>query len=106
MDFSGEEKPLISVDGDLAYWASRNERYEGTPVRRAFDTFANPPEFELYDLENDPVEFENLAAKPEYREVKERLTRALLEYRKRTDDPFLDPEFMERIRKRATPPKQ
>jgi N-sulfoglucosamine sulfohydrolase len=95
---ASKERPSTGIDGDPAYKVSQQPRFEGTSVRKAFNTFANPPEFELYDLENDPVEFNNLASKAEYREVQERLTRALLEYRKRTDDPFLDSEFLEKMR--------
>jgi len=51
---------------------------------------------------NDPVEFNNLAGKPKYRAIQERLAKALLEYRKQTDDPFLDPGFLKRIGKRAS----
>ncbi|MCK4794274.1 MAG: DUF4976 domain-containing protein, partial [Desulfobacteraceae bacterium] len=69
---------------------------------RAFETFANPPAFELYDLKNDPVEFNNLAGKPEYRAIQERLAKALLEYRKHTDDPFLAPGFLKRTGRRAS----
>jgi len=96
---AGKAKPSTGIDGDQAFKVSQQPRYEGTAVRRAFNTFANPPEFELYDLENDPVEFNNLAGNAEYRAVQERLTKALLEYRKQTDDPFLDPEFLEKMRR-------
>lgn len=103
---AGKAKPSSGIDGDPAYRVSRESRYDGTAVRRAFDTFADPPEFELYDLKNDPVEFENQAGKAAYRAVQERLTKALLEYRKQTDDPFLDPAFMEKIRKRTSSRRQ
>ena len=43
-----------TIDGDIGYPTSRQERYAGTAIRKAFDTFAKPPDFELYDLENDP----------------------------------------------------
>jgi N-sulfoglucosamine sulfohydrolase len=94
---AGKTNPLTGIDGDPAYRVSQQPRYEGTLVRRAFDTFANPPQFELYDLEKDAVEFNNLAGKSEYREIQERLTKALLEYREQTDDPFLDPSFLKKI---------
>jgi N-sulfoglucosamine sulfohydrolase len=96
---AGKARPSTGIDADPAYEVSQQPRYDGTPVRRAFNTFANPPEFELYDLERDPVEFNNLAGNAEYRAVQERLTRALLQYRKRTDDPFLDLEFLEKMRR-------
>ena len=90
--------------GDLAYRVSREQRYNGTPVRQAFDTLADPPEYELYDLENDSAEFHNLAGKPDYREVQRRLTQMLIEYRNATDDPFRDSAFLERFSRRAASP--
>ncbi|MHC4167248.1 MAG: sulfatase family protein [Planctomycetota bacterium] len=98
---AGKSKPSNSIDADPAYRLSRQPRYDGTPVRRAFETFANPPEFELYDLQEDPVEFNNVAGETEYRAIQKRLTEALFEYRKQTDDPFLDPEFVEKINRRG-----
>lgn len=92
---AGKLEPSHTIDGDLGYPLSREARYDGTDVRRAFDTFADPPEFELYDLDNDPWEFDNLAGQPEYEEIQQRLRNALGEWRKATDDPFLDPEFLE-----------
>ena len=97
---AGKAKPSTSIDADPAYRVSREPRYDGTPQRRAFDTFADPPEFELYDLQSDPVEFNNLAEKPEYGKIQARLTRALVEYRNETDDPFLDPEFVKKMDQR------
>jgi len=98
---AGKSKPSSSIDADPAYRISQQPRYDGTPVRRAFDTFANPPEFELYDLQNDPVEFNNLAGQPQYHAVQERLTKSLFEYRRQTDDPFLDPDFVRKIDQRG-----
>lgn len=98
---AGKSKPSNSIDADPAYRISQQPRYDGTPVRRAFETFADPPEFELYDLQNDPVEFSNLAGKAEYRAIQKRLTEALLEYRRQTDDPFLDPAFVRKIDQRG-----
>jgi len=98
---AGKSKPSNSIDADPAYRISRQSRYDGTPVRQAFDTFANPPEFELYDLRNDPVEFNNLAGKAGHEAIQKRLTEALFEYRRQTDDPFLDPEFVEKIDRRG-----
>jgi len=92
-------QPAGQVDGDIGYTVSREERYTGTPIRKAFDTYANPPEFELYDLEKDPWEFNNLAGKTEYSEVEARMKEALLAWRQETEDPALDPSFHERVRK-------
>ncbi|MHC4426810.1 MAG: sulfatase family protein, partial [Planctomycetota bacterium] len=70
---AGKARPSTGIDADPAYRVSQQPHYDGTPVRRAFDTFADPPEFELYDLQNDAVEFDNLAGKPEYAAIQERL---------------------------------
>ena len=36
-------------------------------AKRLIDRFVHRPEFEFYDVENDPWEMNNLADKPEYR---------------------------------------
>jgi N-sulfoglucosamine sulfohydrolase len=96
---AGKARPTPFVDGDIGYTTSREARYDGTPVRAAFDTYFDPPEFELYDLEKDPWEFHNLAGKAEYGEVEQRLKAALKAWRHETDDPALDPTFHERVQK-------
>ncbi len=93
--------PRTGIDGDLGYVTSREERYDGTPVRRAFDILANPPEFELYDLEEDPWEFRNLADEQEHAATLERLQTALEDWRRATSDPLLDPAFVEEMRQRV-----
>ena len=50
-----------------------------------------PPEFELYDLSEDPYEFHNLAEDEAYGKVKKRLVNALRKWQKQSCDPFLDP---------------
>ncbi|NNG15950.1 MAG: sulfatase [Gemmatimonadales bacterium] len=97
---SGTAKPSNSIDNDKAYEESRKPPYAGTSVGRAFETLADPPEFELYDLETDPIEFHNLAGLPEYREVQVELTQALLAWRQETNDPFLDPAFTDEVARR------
>ncbi len=93
---AGQRKPRPEVDGDKAYVTAGESRYEGTDVRRAFETFVNPPEYELYDLEEDPVEFHNLAGDPEMEEIESRLKQALMDWRHATRDPFLDPDYAAR----------
>jgi N-sulfoglucosamine sulfohydrolase len=92
-----KQKPSPGIDGDFAYKFSRDSRYDGTDVRRAFDTFADPPEFELYDLETDPVEFHNFAGQPAHRSTEQRLAKALMDYRRETGDPFLDPAAIQKM---------
>ncbi|MFW5798092.1 MAG: sulfatase [Planctomycetota bacterium] len=47
------------------------------------------PTFELYDLEADPKEFENVSGKPEYREVEQAMDRRIRDWMKETQDPIL-----------------
>ena len=67
-------------------------------VRKAYAQMRKPPEFELYDLERDPYEFENLASAPDHRSVLAELKDALLEWRRDTGDPFLDAENVMRLK--------
>jgi N-sulfoglucosamine sulfohydrolase len=64
-------------------------------VRDAFDRWSHPPRYELYDLENDPYEWRNLADDPQFAAAKVRLIKALTDMQERTRDPFLDPVNVE-----------
>ena len=57
--------------------------------KRAVDAYLRRPRFELYDLEGDPHEVENLAGKEEHEKVLESLQNKLKEFQKRTGDPWL-----------------
>lgn len=59
-------------------------------VRDAYALWENPPEWELYDLEKDPWEFENLSERPDYSTVLKKMKAALLEWRQQNNDPFLN----------------
>ncbi len=103
---AGASKPSTGIDGDFAFAISREARYESTPVRRAFDTFADPPEFELYDLASDPVEFQNVAGRPDLAQVESKLKDALLGWRRETEDPFLDAGFTGKMKREGAPAAQ
>jgi len=75
-------------------------------VREAYSLMRNPPQFELYDLKNDPYEFCNLARDPKYREVLERLQERLLAGRQETNDPFLNHENVLRLKEEIQATKQ
>lgn len=57
-------------------------------VQDAYRIFYQPPEFELYDLQNDPWEFYNLAKDSRYIKQVVRLKRRLIEWQIETNDPL------------------
>jgi len=67
-------------------------------VREAYDLMRKPPRYELYDLENDPFEFRNLAALQEHAGVLADLKKQLTAWRKQTDDPLLDESLLQRLK--------
>ncbi len=93
----GRRNPLGAVDGCSAYAAVMGEAFAGTPVRAAIETAMQPPEWELYDLESDPVEYHNRADDPAHAATLTRLRVALDGWRRRTDDPFLDSAHTARL---------
>jgi N-sulfoglucosamine sulfohydrolase len=101
-----KSRPPLGIDGDTAHKAVGDSRFANTPARRAFDTYMNPPEYELYDLTSDPVEFVNIAGSSDAKPVLERMKAALMTWRKETGDPFLDQAFLEKFDRDGPPVKQ
>ena len=64
---------------------------------KLFRLFCRLLVLELYDLERDPLELENLAERPERRADRERLRSALHDWRAETGDPLLDPARLRRF---------
>lgn len=64
------------------------EHYKETGIRPFFDmAFAKRPEFELYDVVNDPFCKNNLTGKPEYSAYEKELKDALVAELKKSGDP-------------------
>lgn len=101
---AGELPALSSVDGDAAPNIARNLPAKD-PVRIAMERTCNPPEYELYDLRNDPIEFHNLAGQASLSKVEARLQNALKNWQQQTGDPFVDSKFRDRVEKRYQPSK-
>lgn len=59
------------------------------PIRSAYRNMQRPPIFELYDLKEDPHEFNNLADDPNYGEIRTDLEKRLDAWRHETRDPML-----------------
>jgi N-sulfoglucosamine sulfohydrolase len=73
------------------------------PVRSAYLRMKTPPEFELYDLQNDPREFRNLAdggeTNAEVAATLAELKKELTDWRMRTADPLLDAANLRRLKR-------
>ncbi len=67
-------------------------------VRAAFALSRQPPRFELYDLETDPYEFQNLADNAAHQPVLDELKQALQTWREQTRDPLLDEKNLQRLK--------
>ncbi len=57
--------------------------------KREISALLKRPEFELYDLDQDPDEINNLAAQPEFADRLSAMTRELREFQERTRDPWI-----------------
>ncbi|MEZ6143403.1 MAG: sulfatase [Zavarzinella sp.] len=57
--------------------------------KRTVKDYIQRPAFELYDLENDPHEAQNLAGKTEYAEILKKMQADLKEFQKQTKDPWI-----------------
>ena len=66
-------------------------------VQQAYNIFRQPPEFELYDLHNDPWEFYNLAEDPRYAEQLIRLKERLAQWQIETNDPLRHKHILEKF---------
>ncbi|MCS6866718.1 MAG: sulfatase [Gemmataceae bacterium] len=99
-------KYILNIAHALEYphasdlWASptwqgilrRGDRFMG---QREVAAYLKRPKEELYDLEKDPNELTNRASDPNYTNIRDELRRQLLEWRKKTQDPWLVKEIHE-----------
>jgi len=93
---AAETSASPSVDGDQAPILARRLAAEH-PARLAMERLENPPEWELYDLQNDPIEFDNLASNPTMADELRRLKQALGDWQRQTEDPCHDSSFRKSI---------
>lgn len=88
-EFSMSKRPTVDEEALLA---------SATPqAKRAYALMKAPPEYELYDLWNDPYEFTNLADDSRYADQRAELTKQLRGWQKETGDALKDPENAEEL---------
>ena len=99
---AGELRALYSIDGDDAYHFAQQLPAQALP-RLAMERLAEPPEWELYDLQEDPIEFQNRADDPALAAVRASLEAALTQWQDETHDPFREPAFRDSIERQYQP---
>jgi N-sulfoglucosamine sulfohydrolase len=85
----GLDYPFASDLWGSATWQDVLKRGDKVYGKRSIEAYIHRPKFELYDLENDPHEVENLADVPKYAKVLEELKAKLKAFQKRTKDPWI-----------------
>ncbi|MGB0328846.1 MAG: sulfatase family protein [Akkermansiaceae bacterium] len=83
--------PEITVDYHAVIADSAPE------VREAYARMRRPPRYELYDLKNDPYEFQNLVEDSKYASTLKGLQQRLVDWRKQSNDPLLAQENLRRL---------
>jgi N-sulfoglucosamine sulfohydrolase len=83
------EYPLPVDTFNRRLWRSIVETKATHIGPRTVDAYLNRPKFELYDLEIDPWELNNLAADPTHAEHLKTMTSRLLQRLEETEDPWL-----------------
>jgi N-sulfoglucosamine sulfohydrolase len=99
---AGSTAASSAVDGDSA-WQQARALPGSDPARQAMDRLAEPPEWELYDLRKDPVEFHNRAGDTGLKDVEAHLKASLVDWQRQTGDPFGDPEFRRQVVEKHQP---
>ena len=67
------------------------------PVRESYRRMKTPNAFELYDLQQDPYEFQDLVSDPGHASILANLKQQLHDWRKETQDPLLDKNNLARL---------
>jgi len=70
-------------------WQASVKRKDKIFGKRSVQSFLYRPEFELYDLNNDPDEIKNLADNSEYSEILKKLKQKLKKFQQDTNDPWV-----------------
>ena len=66
-------------------------------IRDAYGRMRQPPRFELYDLKNDPYEFNNLAEAKTYEVELRELQQRLDNWRRQTEEPLMNEAVLHRL---------
>jgi len=85
-------KLVYNPDRSLNLLGVSRYRNSKLPKDQHVQSFLYPPEYELFDLQEDPHEWENLADSPEHHDIKQRLLKSMQDFQSEIKDPFADPD--------------
>ena len=85
-------KLIYSPDRALNRLAASRYANSKLPESQHVQSFLNPPEYELFDLLEDPHEWGNLAESSEHATIKARLLKEMQAFQREIKDPFAYPE--------------
>lgn len=69
----------------------------GKITRKGYETWLNPPRYQLYDLQEDPHEWHNMADDPKHAATLESLKNALADWQDETKDPLRDEALLDQL---------
>lgn len=99
-EYSPRENPHYefykNATGHFAGGTQPEELEKATEVvREAYNRWKCPPKYELYDLNNDPYEWNNLSENPKYKGILSEMKQVLYKWRVESGDMIVNPEILE-----------
>jgi N-sulfoglucosamine sulfohydrolase len=100
---AGKEDPYYSVytemnNSSVISGTSEDELESlGPGVKEIYKRWQYPPRFELYDLVNDPWEFNDLSENPKFSEELEKMKNLMLEWQRESKDPLYSADNLNKI---------
>jgi arabinogalactan endo-1,4-beta-galactosidase/arylsulfatase A-like enzyme len=91
------EGERIQSEGIKADRLASHESPDGGETSAIYERAKNPPRFELYDLQADPIEAVNLAERPEYAARLQAMNSELHRFLDRHGDPLASADFLDRF---------
>lgn len=87
-----DERYKLIYSPDRALNLLGESRYKNSklPEDQFVQSFLYPPEYELFDLQQDPHEWRNLADSEEHSSIRERLIKTMHDFQREIKDPFAD----------------
>ncbi len=92
-----DERYKLIYNPDRAVNRLAQSRYTNSklPKDQHVESFLHPPEYELFDLQQDPHEWKNLANSGGHQQIQQRLLTAMQDFQREINDPFASHENIE-----------